>query len=89
LSIKLLRLLSLQVRGRRLDTEGGVRTRARALSQAEQWSVVPLRVKLVVVLTDAYIEATTQGEAGRGRARQGASEIIGMMQSRGLSCACP
>lgn len=54
---------SLQVKGRRLDTEGGIRTRARARTTAEQWSVVPLRVKLVQLLTDAFIEATTQGEA--------------------------
>lgn len=50
-----------QVKGKRLDTEGGIRTRARARAQAEQWSAVPLRVKIVVLLTDAYIEATTQG----------------------------
>ena len=50
-----------QVKGKRLDTEGGVRTRARARTQAEQWSSVPLRVKIVVLLTDAYVEATTQG----------------------------
>lgn len=52
-----------QVKGRRLDTEGGIRTRARARTTAEQWSVVPLRIKLVQLLTDAFIEATTQGEA--------------------------
>ncbi|KAL4441799.1 hypothetical protein ABPG77_003715 [Micractinium sp. CCAP 211/92] len=52
---------AIQVKGKRLDTEGGIRTRARARAHAEQWSAVPLRVKIVMLLTDAYIEATTQG----------------------------
>ena len=54
-------LLLLQVKGKRLDTEGGIRTRARAAAQAEQWSAVPVRVKILMLLTDAYIESTTQG----------------------------
>ncbi|PRW57646.1 importin-9 isoform X1 [Chlorella sorokiniana] len=53
---------AIQVKGMRLDTEGGIRTRAKARTTAEQWSVVPLRVKLVQLLTDAFIEATTQEE---------------------------
>ncbi|KAI3434732.1 hypothetical protein D9Q98_002793 [Chlorella vulgaris] len=53
----------IQVKGKRLDTESGVRTRARARAQAEQWSSVPLRVRIVMLLTDAFIEATTQDEA--------------------------
>mgnify|MGYP001810386154 CR=1 FL=1 len=52
-----------QVKGRRLDTEGGIRTRAQARLLAEQWSAVPLRVKIIMLLTDSYIEATTQGSA--------------------------
>lgn len=51
-----------QVKGKRLDVEGGIRTRARARAAAEQWSAVPLRVKIVMLLTDAYIECTTQEE---------------------------
>ena len=50
------------VKGRRLDTGMGIRTRASR--QVEQWSQVPLRVKLVMLLADSYIEATTQGEGG-------------------------
>lgn len=48
------------VKGKRLDTGRAIRTRARAATHAEQWSHVPLRVKLVVLLADAYIEAITQ-----------------------------
>ena len=50
------------VRGKRVDTGTGIRTRARGVTQAEQWSQVPLRVKLVMLLADSYIEASTQGE---------------------------
>jgi hypothetical protein len=50
------------VRGKRVDTSTGIRTRARGVTQAEQWSQVPLRVKLVMLLADSYIEASTQGE---------------------------
>ena len=58
---------AVQVKGKRLDTEGAIRTRARARAAAEQWSWVPLRVRLVVLLTDAYIEANAQGGLGRQR----------------------
>jgi len=52
------------VKGKRVDTGTGIRTRARGVTQAEQWSQVPLRVKLVMLLADSFIEATTQGEGG-------------------------
>jgi hypothetical protein len=52
------------VRGKRVDTGTGIRTRARGVTQAEQWSQVSLRVKLVMLLADSYIEASTQGEGG-------------------------
>jgi hypothetical protein len=67
---------AVQVKGKRLDTEGGIRTRARAAAQAEQWSAVPLRVKIVMLLTDSYIESTTQGgrrAVGTCRGRQQAA----------------
>ena len=48
-------------RGRRLDTESGVMTRARRAQRAEAWSEVPLRSKLVQLLIDARIESLTQG----------------------------
>ena len=69
-----------QVKGRRLDTEGGIRTRARARTAAEQWSAVPLRVKLVQLLTDAYIEASTQGGWGCRVC------MVCICGSRGLCC---
>jgi len=52
------------VKGKRVDTSTGIRTRARGVTQAEQWSQVPLRVKLVMLLADSFIEASTQGEGG-------------------------
>lgn len=52
------------VKGKRVDTSTGIRTRARGATQAEQWSQVPLRVKLVMLLADSFIEASTQGEGG-------------------------
>lgn len=55
-------LQQLQVRGKRVDSGGGIRTRARARTQSEEWSSVALPVKIAMLLTDAYIEATTQGE---------------------------
>lgn len=58
------------MRGKRLDTEGGIRTRARARGAEEQWSSVALPLKIALLLTDAFIEATTQGEcchSGRGQ----------------------
>lgn len=54
----------MQVKGKRVDTDTGVRTRARARSQAEQWSSAALPLKIAMLLTDAYIEATTQGGWG-------------------------
>lgn len=52
---------SLQVKGRRLDTEGGPRTRSRAKTQVEQWESIPLPLKLMVLLADALVEAQAQG----------------------------
>ncbi len=49
-----------QVKGRRLDVEGGPRTRSRAKVQAEQWDSVPLRLKLFVLTVDALAEAQAQ-----------------------------
>ena len=49
-----------QVRGRRLDTDSGPRTRSRAAKQAEQWDAVSLRLKLFVLTVDALLEAQAQ-----------------------------
>ena len=51
---------SLIVKGKRIDSDIGIRTRSRAAQHAEQWNQVPLRVKIVMVLADAYIESKTQ-----------------------------
>lgn len=49
-------LSSVQVKGRRLDVDSGIRTRARAAHQAEQWQWVPAPAKLLALLADALIE---------------------------------
>ena len=55
------------VRGKRMDTGSGIRTRAKSSQQHEQWSHVPLRVKLITLLADSFIEASMQGrESGDG-----------------------
>lgn len=45
-----------QVRGRRLDTGGAIRTRSRAAAQAEHWDRIPLRLKLFVLTVEALKE---------------------------------
>lgn len=56
------------VRGKRIDTGGGIRTRARlkSVQEEEQWTQIPLRLKLVTLLTDAYIENTIQNPSTGG-----------------------
>jgi hypothetical protein len=49
-----------QVKGRRLDTDSGPRTRSRAAKQAERWDAVSLRLKLFVLTVDALLEAQAQ-----------------------------
>lgn len=46
-----------QVKGKRLDTESGIRTRSRAAWQQEQWQWVPAPAKLFALLADTLIEA--------------------------------
>lgn len=48
------------VKGSRVDTGDGIRTRSRAAKTAETWKYIPLRTKLVILLLDAYIEAAAQ-----------------------------
>jgi len=45
------------VKGRRLDTEGGIRTRARAREQAERWHMVPAPARILALLADTLLEA--------------------------------
>ena len=56
--------MHLQVRGRRLDTGDGPRTRSRAKTQAEQWESVSLPLKLMALSADALVEALAQRPGG-------------------------
>lgn len=49
------------VKGCRTDTSSSIRTRSKARTIKEEWSIVPLRSKIALILLDAYIEAETQG----------------------------
>lgn len=51
------------VKGCRTDTSSSIRTRSKALTIKEEWSMVPLRCKIALLLLDSYIEAATQGAA--------------------------
>ncbi|KAL3138300.1 hypothetical protein ABBQ32_006113 [Trebouxia sp. C0010 RCD-2024] len=50
-------LMSLQVKGQRIDVNSKIRTRARAKEQAEQWQMVPLPAKLIALLADSVSES--------------------------------
>ncbi|KAL3142974.1 hypothetical protein ABBQ38_003256 [Trebouxia sp. C0009 RCD-2024] len=50
-------LMSLQVKGQRIDVNSKIRTRARAKKQAEQWQMVPLPAKLIALLADSMSES--------------------------------
>jgi hypothetical protein len=54
--------LGFQVKGKRLDTEGVIRTRSRAAAQAEEWQIVSAPTKIVMLLADMLIEAC-EGQA--------------------------
>ena len=57
---------TVMVKGRRTDTgNSAIRTRSRSKTQQEEWSYVPLRIKILMLLIDAYIETTTQ-DVGNG-----------------------
>jgi importin-9 len=57
---------TVMVKGRRTDTDNSaIRTRSRSKTQQEEWSYVPLRIKILMLLIDAYIETTTQ-DVGNG-----------------------
>lgn len=51
----------LQVKGKRIDTSTSIRTRSKSQTLKEEWSIVPLKVKIGLLLIDSYIETTTQG----------------------------
>lgn len=51
------RLPAPQVKGRRLDTDGGIRTRARAREEAEHWHMVPAPARILALMADTLLEA--------------------------------
>lgn len=53
----------MQVKGKRLDVHGSIRTRSRAKTQAEQWEYVDAPTKIFALLADTLIEAR-EGAAG-------------------------
>ena len=53
-----------QVKGKRLDVEEGIRTRARAKEQAEQWQYVSASTKIFCLLADTLLEAQEGAGAG-------------------------
>ena len=49
--------VALQVKGKQLDLDGGIRTRSRAAKQGERWQWVPAPAKLFSLLADTLLEA--------------------------------
>ncbi len=45
------------MKGRRLDVGGGIRTRARARAQAEQWHMVAAPARILALMADTLLEA--------------------------------
>ena len=52
------------MKGKRLDVDEGIRTRARAKRQAEQWQYVSAPTKIFCLLADTLLEAHEGGDAG-------------------------
>lgn len=51
---------ALYVKGKRIDTAKAIRTRSKSSIMKEEWSTVPLRVKIGILLVDSYIESLSQ-----------------------------
>jgi hypothetical protein len=49
--------VGIQVKGKRLDVETGIRTRSKAKQQEERWEYVPAPVKIFSLLADTLVEA--------------------------------
>ena len=54
----------MQVKGRRMDIDSGIRTRSRAKQQAEQWSMEPAPAKILALLADYLQEQQSQALSG-------------------------
>ncbi|KAL0051329.1 hypothetical protein WJX82_005781 [Trebouxia sp. C0006] len=61
-------LMTLQVKGQRIDVNSKIRTRARAKQQAEQWQMVPLPAKLIAMLADSVSESQQSQKAAGHKA---------------------
>jgi len=53
--------LGVQVKGKRLDVESGIRTRSVAKQQEERWEYVPAPAKIFSLLADTLVEAKEGG----------------------------
>ena len=51
----------LVVRGQRTDTGPAIRTRSKAVTLKEEWSLIGLRQKILLLLVDSYIETRVAG----------------------------
>lgn len=54
----------MQVKGKRMDVDSGIRTRSRAKHQAEQWSMEPAPAKILALLADYLQEQQSQALSG-------------------------
>lgn len=55
------------VKGQRIDTGPAIRTRSKAVTLKEEWSMIGLRQKILLLLVDSYIEARVAGTDDPGK----------------------
>ena len=77
-----------QVKGRRLDTEGAIRTRSRAAAQAERWAPVSARVRIFALLADVLVEAV-EGAPPRTSHTTPHPPASALLTQGPGDCACP
>ncbi|KAK9839772.1 hypothetical protein WJX81_000471 [Elliptochloris bilobata] len=58
-------LATVQVKGRRLDMDSGIKTRARARQQADQWHMVSAPARILALMADTLLEAR-EARGGQG-----------------------
>lgn len=57
----------MMVKGQRIDTGPAIRTRSKAVTLKEEWSMIALRQKILLLLVDSYIESRVGGGNGAGK----------------------
>ncbi len=57
----------LVVKGQRTDTGPAIRTRSKAVTLKEEWSMIGLRQKILLLLVDSYIETRVAGADDPGK----------------------